>query len=76
MQNGFDLIPTGFSLDSASATLGGLTTVSHETVVVAFVAGVAGMLALETRASFSRRSGGVGDDDSRCRLSRGSGRDR
>ena len=51
VQDGFDLIPSGFSLDSASVTLGGLTTVSHETVVVAFVAGVAGMLALETRAS-------------------------
>ena len=51
VQDGFDLIGSGFSLDSASATLGGLTTVSHETVVVAFVAGVAGMLALETRAS-------------------------
>ena len=31
--------------------LTGLTTISNETVVVAFVAGVAGMLALETRAS-------------------------
>ena len=31
--------------------LGGLTNVNHETVVVAVVAGVAGMLALETRAS-------------------------
>ena len=51
VQDGFDLIPSGFSLDSASRALGGLTTVSHETVVVAFVAGVAGMLALETRAS-------------------------
>lgn len=50
-QDAFDLIPSDFSLDSASAALGGLTTVSHETVVVAFVAGVAGMLALETRAS-------------------------
>ena len=52
VQDGFDLIASGFSLDSASVTLGGLTTVSHETVVVVvFVAGVAGMLALETRAS-------------------------
>ena len=31
--------------------LGALTTVSNETVVVALAAGVAGMLALETRAS-------------------------
>ena len=31
--------------------LGGLTTVSNETITVALVAGVAGMLALETRAS-------------------------
>ena len=51
VQDGFDLISSGFDLGSASAALGGLTTVSHETVVVAFVAGVAGMLALETRAS-------------------------
>ena len=51
VQNGFELIPSEFSLGSASGALGGLTSVSHETVVVAFVAGVAGMLALETRAS-------------------------
>ena len=31
--------------------LGSLTTVSNETIVVALVAGVVGMLALETRAS-------------------------
>ncbi|HEX2495297.1 MAG TPA: DUF389 domain-containing protein, partial [Gaiellaceae bacterium] len=31
--------------------LGGLTTVSNETIAVALVAGMAGMLALETRAS-------------------------
>ena len=29
----------------------GLTTIGNETLVVAFVAGIAGMLALETRAS-------------------------
>jgi Domain of unknown function (DUF389) len=46
-----DLIPSGFTLDSASDALGGLTSISHETITVAFVAGVAGMLALETRAS-------------------------
>ncbi len=51
LQDRFDVIASGFSLDSASAALGGLTTVNHETVAVAFVAGVAGMLALETRAS-------------------------
>ena len=45
------MIPSGFSLEAASTELGGLTTVNHETIAVAFVAGVAGMLALETRAS-------------------------
>jgi uncharacterized hydrophobic protein (TIGR00271 family) len=42
-------IPSGFNLDDT--VLGGLTTVNDETVVVALVAGIAGMLALETRAS-------------------------
>jgi uncharacterized hydrophobic protein (TIGR00271 family) len=50
-QDRLDLIPAGFSLSSASDALGGLTSISHETITVAFVAGVAGMLALETRAS-------------------------
>ena len=50
-QNQLDLIPSGFSFDSASAALGGLNTVDDETIVVALIAGVAGMLALETRAS-------------------------
>jgi uncharacterized hydrophobic protein (TIGR00271 family) len=50
-QDQLDLIPSGFSLSSASDALGGLTAISHETIAVAFVAGVAGMLALETRAS-------------------------
>jgi uncharacterized hydrophobic protein (TIGR00271 family) len=49
-QDRFDLLPTGFDLEQAGV-LGGLTTVSNETIVVALVAGVAGMLALETRAS-------------------------
>jgi hypothetical protein len=49
-ENRFDLLPTGFDLEQAGV-LGGLTTVSNETIVVALVAGVAGMLALETRAS-------------------------
>jgi uncharacterized hydrophobic protein (TIGR00271 family) len=43
-------LPSGFDLEVAGV-LGGLTTVSNETIVVALVAGVAGMLALETRAS-------------------------
>jgi uncharacterized hydrophobic protein (TIGR00271 family) len=43
-------LPSGFDLEEAGV-LGGLTTVSNETIVVALVAGVAGMLALETRAS-------------------------
>ncbi len=51
MQNQLDLIPAGFTLSDAAGALGGLTTVSHETIVVAFVAGAAGMLAVETRAS-------------------------
>jgi uncharacterized hydrophobic protein (TIGR00271 family) len=50
-QDQFGWIPAGFSLDSASTALGGLTQVNNETIVVAFFAGVAGMLALETRAS-------------------------
>jgi uncharacterized hydrophobic protein (TIGR00271 family) len=46
-----DLVPSGFSLSSASRALGGLTSINDETVVVALVAGIAGMLTLETRAS-------------------------
>ncbi len=45
-----DLIPSGFNLDQ-TGVLGHLTSVNDETIVVALVAGVAGMLALETRAS-------------------------
>ncbi len=48
-QHRFGLIPSGFNIDSPG--LGGLTSVSDETLVVALAAGVAGMLALETRAS-------------------------
>jgi uncharacterized hydrophobic protein (TIGR00271 family) len=51
VQDRFDLIPSGFGLGAASSALGGLTVVNNETIVVAFFAGVAGMLALETRAS-------------------------
>jgi uncharacterized membrane protein len=36
---------------TSSSVLGGLASVSDETIAVAFVAGVAGMLALETRTS-------------------------
>jgi uncharacterized hydrophobic protein (TIGR00271 family) len=50
-QNQLDLLPSRFSLHAASTALGGLTAVNNETIVVAFVAGVAGMLALETRAN-------------------------
>jgi uncharacterized hydrophobic protein (TIGR00271 family) len=46
-----DLVPSGFSLSAASDALGGLTSINDETVVVAIVAGIAGMLTLETRAS-------------------------
>jgi uncharacterized hydrophobic protein (TIGR00271 family) len=49
-QDRLDLLPTGFDLQEAGV-LGALTTVGNETIVVALVAGVAGMLALETRAS-------------------------
>lgn len=44
-----DLVPASFRIDSGA--LRGLTTVNSSTVVVAFVAGIAGMLAIETRAS-------------------------
>jgi uncharacterized hydrophobic protein (TIGR00271 family) len=44
-----DLLPGDFKLGAGA--LQGLTTINSSTVVVAFVAGVAGMLALETRAS-------------------------
>ena len=45
----FDLLPSGF--DVGESALSGLTTVNSATVGVALAAGVAGMLALETRAS-------------------------
>ena len=48
-QNHFNAIPAGFDIDST--VLGSLTTVNSETIAVALAAGVAGMLALETRAS-------------------------
>jgi uncharacterized hydrophobic protein (TIGR00271 family) len=50
VQETFEFIPSDFSIE-ATGVLGGLTTVSNETIAVALVAGVAGMLALETRAS-------------------------
>ena len=50
LQDRFDVLPSDFDIDEAGV-LGGLTTVSNETIAVALVAGVAGMLALETRAS-------------------------
>jgi uncharacterized hydrophobic protein (TIGR00271 family) len=48
-QDEFDWIPADFNIDAT--VLGGLTHVNDETIIVAFAAGVAGMLALETRAS-------------------------
>ena len=48
-QNAFDLIPSSFNIDAT--VLGSLASVNNETIVVALAAGVAGMLALETRAS-------------------------
>ena len=49
-QNRLDLIPAAFNL-TATGVLGSLTSVNNETIAVALAAGVAGMLALETRAS-------------------------
>ena len=49
-QDQLDLIPSGFNLQE-TGVLGGLTSVNDETIAVALAAGVAGMLALETRAS-------------------------
>jgi uncharacterized hydrophobic protein (TIGR00271 family) len=48
-QDQFDRIPSKFDIDAT--VLGSLTEVNNETIVVALAAGVAGMLALETRAS-------------------------
>jgi len=48
-QDQLDVIPARFNIDAT--VLGSLTTVDNETIVVALVAGVVGMLALETRAS-------------------------
>jgi uncharacterized hydrophobic protein (TIGR00271 family) len=48
-QDQLDLIPARFDLDAT--VLGTLTSVNDETLVVAAAAGIAGMLALETRAS-------------------------
>ena len=45
------LMPSGFDLNASADALGGLTTVNASTVGVALAAGVAGILALETRAS-------------------------
>jgi uncharacterized hydrophobic protein (TIGR00271 family) len=48
--NALDLLPTAFELGHRGF-LAGLSTVNISTPIVAFAAGVAGMLALETRAS-------------------------
>jgi uncharacterized hydrophobic protein (TIGR00271 family) len=48
-QDQLGLLPAKFDIDST--VLGSLTNVNNETIVVALAAGVAGMLALETRAS-------------------------
>jgi uncharacterized hydrophobic protein (TIGR00271 family) len=49
-QDQLDLLPSGFNLHK-TGVLGGLVKVSDETIVVAFAAGAAGMLAFETRAA-------------------------
>lgn len=46
----FDLLPQGFVVGQGGF-LAGLSTVNISTPIVAFAAGIAGMLALETRAS-------------------------
>ena len=71
-QDQLDLIPSGFWLSAVATELGGLATVSHETIVVALVAGIAGMLALDPCQLGGRRCG-LGDDDSRRRLPRRGG---
>jgi len=48
-QNQLSLLPAGFNINET--VLRSLSTVNDETIAVAFVAGVAGMLAFETRAS-------------------------
>ncbi len=48
-QNHLSLLPSGFNIDET--VLHSLATVNDETIAVAVVAGVAGMLAFETRAS-------------------------
>jgi uncharacterized hydrophobic protein (TIGR00271 family) len=48
-QDRFDRIPSSFNIDST--VLGSLAHVNNETIAVALAAGVAGTLALETRAS-------------------------
>ena len=50
LQDQFGFIPSAYTIQ-ATGVLSGLTTIGNETIVVALVAGVAGMLALETRAS-------------------------
>ena len=49
LQDQLDLMPAGFSIHDT--VLRGMADVSDETIVVALFAGVAGMLAIETRAS-------------------------
>jgi hypothetical protein len=48
-QNQLSLLPAGFNIDET--VLHGLSSINDETIVVALAAGVAGMLAFETRAS-------------------------
>jgi uncharacterized hydrophobic protein (TIGR00271 family) len=48
-QNQLSLLPSGFNINET--VLRSLATVNDETIAVAFAAGVAGMLAFETRAS-------------------------
>jgi len=53
LRDQLDLVPAGFSIHDT--VLRGMADVSDETIVVALFAGVAGMLAIETRASAGGR---------------------
>ena len=61
-QKQLSLIPSSFNLDAS--VLQGLVHVSNETIAVAFAAGIAGMLAFETRQRRGRGSD-LGHDDPR-----------
>ena len=71
-QDKLDLLPSGFGLADAATALGGLTTVNHETIAVALVAGIAGHAGARDSRQRGGGGGGLGDHDPRRRLSRAS----